>query len=288
MTEGVTEIGSISAQVMVNRDSNGIPHINASNERDLFIAQGYIQAQDRLFQMDLSRRQASGRLSEVIGDATVENDKYFRTLGLRRAADASYQSYSPEAKEVLGWFAESVNIYIKELKENGKWPVEFKILGYQPEEWTPVDSLTIGKYMAYDLGGHWESQAFRYYLLQNFPEEKAYDLFPSYPEEAPYIIAKSNLDIEKSFASVTTPPEFNGSNNWVVAGNKTASGKSILADDPHLSLGTPSIWYQMHLESPEMNVSGVIFAGIPGIILGHNELIAWGVTNAGPDVQDLI
>ncbi|WP_181782250.1 MULTISPECIES: penicillin acylase family protein [Cytobacillus] len=286
-TEGEVKIGSITADVRVNRDGNGIPHILADNERDLFIAQGYVQAQDRLFQMDLSRRQASGRLSEVIGEGAVENDKYFRTLGLRRAAEASYEAYSPEAKQILGWFAEGVNLYIKEVKENGKWPPEFSILGYKPEEWTPVDSLTIGKYMAYDLGGHWESQAFRYYLLQHFPEEKAYELFPSYPEEAPYIIGKHDLNIEESFANAITPPEFNGSNNWVAAGSKTASGKPILADDPHLSLSTPSIWYQMHLQSPEMNVSGVIFAGIPGIILGHNENIAWGVTNTGPDVQDL-
>lgn len=286
-TEGEIKIGSISADVRVNRDGNGVPHILADNERDLFIAQGYVQAQDRLFQMDLSRRQASGRLSEVIGEGAVENDKYFRTLGLRRAAEASYEAYSPEAKKILGWFAEGVNLYIKEVKDSGKWPPEFSILGYKPEEWTPVDSLTIGKYMAYDLGGHWESQAFRYYLLQHFPEDKAYELFPSYPEEAPYIIGKHNLNIEESFANAITPPEFNGSNNWAAAGSKTASGKPILADDPHLSLSTPSIWYQMHLQSPEMNVSGVIFAGIPGIILGHNENIAWGVTNTGPDVQDL-
>ncbi|KOP82562.1 penicillin acylase family protein [Cytobacillus solani] len=287
MTKGEITIGSISSPVKVTRDDSGVPHILAKNERDLYIAQGYIQAQDRLFQMDLSRRQASGRLSEVIGEATVENDKYFRTLGLKRAAEASYDQYSDEAKEILNWFAEGVNIYMKELEENGKWPIGFKLLGYQPEEWKPIDSLTIGKYMAYDLGGHWENQAFRYYLLQNFSEEKAYDLFPSYPADAPYIISSDKLDIEKSLASAIIPPEFNGSNNWVVSGVKTASGKPLLADDPHLSLSTPSIWYQMHLQSPEMNVSGVIFAGIPGIILGHNDQVAWGVTNTGPDVQDL-
>ena len=287
VTNGEVNIGSITSPVQVTRDDVGVPHILAKNERDLYIAQGYVQAQDRLFQMDLSRRQASGRLSEVIGEATVENDKYFRTLGLRRAAEVSYDQYSDEAKEILKWFAEGVNIYMKELEENGKWPIGFKLLGYEPEEWKPIDSLTIGKYMAYDLGGHWENQAFRYYLLQNFTEEKAYDLFPSYPADAPYIIGTEKLDIKKSLASAIIPPEFNGSNNWVVSGEKTASGKPLLADDPHLSLSTPSIWYQMHLQSPELNVSGVIFAGIPGIILGHNDQVAWGVTNTGPDVQDL-
>jgi penicillin G amidase len=286
-TKGEVQLAGLQESVQVTRDENGIPHISANNEDDLYVAQGYIQAQDRLFQMDLSRRQASGRLSEVVGSAALDNDKYFLTLGLRRAAEASYEEYSDTAKNVLEKFAEGVNLYIDELRENGKWPIEFKLLGYEPEEWTPTDSLTIGKYMAFDLGGHWENQAFRYFLLQNFPEEKAYDLFPSYPEDAPYIISKEDLNIESAFASAVIPHEFNGSNNWVVSGEKSESGKPILADDPHLSLATPSIWYQMHLQAPTLNVSGVIFAGIPGIILGHNEQVAWGVTNTGPDVQDL-
>ncbi|WP_404333151.1 penicillin acylase family protein [Mesobacillus maritimus] len=286
-TSGEMTLAGLSAPVQVIRDSYGVPHVKAKNEQDLYIAQGYIQAQDRLFQMDLSRRQASGRLSEVIGDSTVNNDKFFRTLGLRRAAEASYDQYTESGKAVLGWFADGVNLYMEELRKSNKWPVEFTLLGYKPEPWTPVDSLTIGKYMAHDLGGHWENQAFRQYLLQNFSEVEAYDLFPTYPEDAPFIISKAELDIEKSFASAVIPHEFNGSNNWVVSGDKTASGKPLLADDPHLGLATPSIWYQMHLEAPEVNVSGVIFAGIPGIILGHNEKIAWGVTNTGPDVQDL-
>lgn len=285
--DGELKVHGLQENVTVLRDKEGIPHIKAKSERDLFIAQGYVQAQDRMFQMDLSRRQASGRLSEVIGDATLKNDKYFRTLGLRRAAEASYSKYSPEAQKALTWFAEGVNAYIKERSQNGKWPVEFKLLGYQPEKWSPIDSLTIGKYMAFDLGGNWNSQAFRHYLLQNFPKEKALELFPSYPKNAPVILTEDEMNIEKSLAAAVVPNEFNGSNNWVVAGSKTKSGKPLLADDPHLSLATPSIWYQSHLEAPTMNVSGVIFAGIPGIILGHNEDIAWGVTNVGPDVQDL-
>ena len=286
-TEGELTLPGLLKPITVVRDSSGVPHVSAGNEHDLYLAQGYIQAQDRLFQMDLSRRQASGELSEVIGEKAVKNDKYFRTLGLRRAAESSYDAYTSEGKEALDVFAEGVNLYIAELEESGKWPVEFTLLGYEPEPWTPVDSLTIGKYMAFDLGGNWEDQAFRQYLLQNFPKEKAYDLFPSYPKEGPYNISKEDLDIEKSFAGAVIPYEFNGSNNWVVSGAKTETGKPLLADDPHLGLATPSVWYQMHLEAPTVNVSGVIFAGIPGIILGHNENVAWGVTNTGPDVQDL-
>ncbi len=284
---GEISLPGLSEQVTVIRDERGVPHIKAANEQDLYVAQGYIQAQDRLFQMDLSRRQASGRLSEVVGEAAVDKDKYFRTLGLRRAAEASVEVYSTTGMEVLNAFAKGVNLYIEELRENGKWPIEFTLLGYEPEDWSTIDSLTIGKFMAYDLGGHWEDQAFRYYLLQEFPEEKAYDLFPEYPANAPYIIGKNELDLSKQFAHVIIPHEFNGSNNWVVSGEKTASGKPLLADDPHLGLATPSIWFQMHLEADDVNVSGVIFAGIPGIILGHNEDVAWGVTNTGPDVQDL-
>ncbi|WP_175989110.1 penicillin acylase family protein [Bacillus sp. Marseille-Q1617] len=290
LTSGTIALNGLSQDVEVIRDEQGVPHISAETEKDLFIAQGYVQAQDRLFQMDLSRRQASGQLSEIIGKKTVERDKFFRTLGLKRAAEVSYTAYPDEAKQILEWYAEGVNAYMKEAEEEGRLPVEFTLLGYKPKKWTPIDSLTIGKYMAFDLGGHWHGQAFRYWALKNLSEDKAFDLFPSYPEGAPEILSsikELSIDIEDSFAGAVIPPEFNGSNNWVVSGEKTASGKPLLADDPHLSLGTPSIWYQMHLKAPEMNVSGVIFAGIPGIILGHNEKIAWGVTNTGPDVQDL-
>ncbi|WP_064093609.1 penicillin acylase family protein [Rossellomorea aquimaris] len=290
VTSGTISLSGLSEDVEVIRDRDGVPHILAENQRDLYIAQGYVQAQDRLFQMDLSRRQASGELSEVVGEKTVERDKFFRTLGLRRAAEVSYIAYPEEGKQLLQWYADGVNAYMEEARKEGRLPIEFTLLGYKPTKWSPVDSLTIGKYMAFDLGGHWQGQAFRYWALENLSEEKAYDVFPTYPKGAPTILSDIGgleIDLGQSFASAIIPPEFNGSNNWVVSGDKTTSGKPLLADDPHLSLGTPSIWYQMHLESPEVNVSGVIFAGIPGIILGHNEQIAWGVTNTGPDVQDL-
>jgi penicillin amidase len=288
--KGEVIVSGMNNAVEVTRDKNGVPHITAQSEKDLYIAQGYVQAQDRLFQMDLSRRQASGMLSEVVGVATIEKDKFFRTLGLRRAAEASYPEYNQSSKDAMQWFADGINAFMKKAKAEGTLPLEFKLLKYEPAEWTPIDSLTIGKYMAFDLGGHWSGQAFRYWALGTFPKEKAYDLFPSYPKDAPEILSayrEVDMNLEKSFASAVIPPEFNGSNNWAVSGEKSESGKPLLADDPHLSLATPSIWYQMHLQSDSMNVSGVIFAGVPGIILGHNDHIAWGVTNTGPDVQDL-
>ncbi|MBE4908412.1 penicillin acylase family protein [Bacillus luteolus] len=288
--DGELTVSGLENQVTVYRDENGVPHIEAQTERDLYIAQGYVTAQDRLFQMDLSRRQASGELSEVIGASTVDKDKFFRALGLRRAAEASYGIYSVEAQEVLNWYAEGVNAYINEAIESNSLPIEFTLAGYKPREWTAIDSLTIGKYMAYDLGGHWEGQAFRHHMAFVVPEDKLLELFPVYPEDGATVIQalKENpMDLTKSFATLDVPDEFNGSNNWVVSGDKTESGFPYLANDPHLSLATPSIWYEVHLNSPEVNVNGVIFAGIPGIILGRNEKIAWGVTNVGPDVQDL-
>ncbi|MGD7043159.1 penicillin acylase family protein [Jeotgalibacillus proteolyticus] len=288
VTEGELSVSALDAGVTVTRDDNGVPHINAESDADLYRAQGFVQAQDRMFQMDLARRQASGRLAEVVGEAAVETDRFFRTFSLRHAAEISYDGYGEEAKQVLAWYAEGVNAYMETAKEEGTLPFEFSILGYEPEPWSEVDSLTIGKYMAYDLSGNWSSLAFRHWAVGAFPEDKARELFITYPENAPAVIeANKNNPVDIAFGDLPLPPEHNGSNNWVVSGDRTESGEPLLADDPHLGLSTPSIWYQMHLTSPEQNVSGVIFAGIPGIILGHNDDVAWGVTNVGPDVQDL-
>ncbi|WHP41056.1 penicillin acylase family protein [Lysinibacillus capsici] len=288
--DGELAVTILDQDVTVTRDEKGVPHIFAKTDADLYRAQGYVQAQDRLFQMDLARRQASGRLSEIIGEATINTDKHFRTFSLRNAAETSLAAYDDESKQVLEWYAEGVNAFIAQAKESNTLSYEFALLGYEPEVWTVVDSLTIGKYMAYDLGGNWNTLAFRHWALQNFDEEKAKELFIKYPENASAIIEaniQNPVAVAGQFSAEMLPNEFNGSNNWVVSGDKTKSGTPILADDPHLGLSTPSIWYQMHLQSPQRNVSGVIFAGIPGIILGHNDEIAWGVTNVGPDVQDL-
>ncbi|MDR9856301.1 penicillin acylase family protein [Paenibacillus sp. VCA1] len=288
--KGKLQISGLEKPVTVWRDESGVPHIEADNEQDLYVAQGFVTAQDRMFQMDLSRRQASGQLSEVIGEKALDRDKFFRTFGLRRAAEVSLDAYSEESKKVLEWYADGVNQYIKQAKQSHSLPVEFTILGYEPAEWQPVDSLTIGKYMAYDLAGSWEGQAFRYAMAQQLSPAKFESLMPTYPKDGATIIQALKdhpVDLTALAAAAVTPDPFNGSNNWVVSGDKSASGKPMLANDPHLGLATPAIWYETHLKAPDLNVSGVIFAGVPGIILGHNEHIAWGVTNLGPDVQDL-
>ncbi|MGX4668664.1 penicillin acylase family protein [Cerasibacillus sp. JNUCC 74] len=285
--EGTIELPMLKKEVEIITDGQGVPQINAKNDHDLYMAQGYVQAQYRLFQMEMSRRQASGTLSEVVGEAAVDQDKYFRTVGLRRAAAQSYDVYSEEAKEILHAFAEGINAYINQAKEDSSLPIEFTIMGFEPKEWTALDSLTIGKYMAFDLGGHWERQAFHYFLLQNYNEKKAYDLFPSYPSHKPVIMEEEFVSVHDRLKKAIIPHELNGSNNWVISGEKTQTGLPLLANDPHLGLATPSIWIQMKLKTNQQQVSGVIFAGVPGIILGHNDKIAWGVTNTGPDVQQL-
>lgn len=284
--EGELTVPVLEQEVVVTRDEFGVPHIDASSDADLYRAQGYVQAQDRLFQMDLSRRQASGRLAEVVGEAAVTNDKFFRAFSLRYAAELSWDGYDAKSKKVLEWFAEGVNAFIEE----GNLSYEFTLLGYEPEQWTPIDSLTIGKYMAYDLGGNWNLLAFRHWAANNLSDAEFKELLVDYPEDARSIIEAnraSEVKIADALYLDAMPNEFNGSNNWVVSAEKSATGAPLLADDPHLGLSTPSIWYQMNLQSPEQNVSGVIFAGIPGIILGHNEHLAWGVTNVNPQVQDL-
>jgi penicillin G amidase len=294
-TTGEVKLPGLRAPVQVTRDSQGVPHIKAQNEHDLYMAQGYVTAQDRLFQMDMSRRLASGQLSEVVGKSALDKDKFFRTLGLRRAAERSYEAYSDEAKRILSAYAKGVNAYINEAKRNHRLPLEFTLSSYKPRPWTPVDSLIIGKYMAYDLGGKWKGQAFRYLMLMQYPQAKALDLFPP---ETDRTIPSGQLDVpsKRALSQLTAhlaktpfPAAYNGSNNWVISGSKTATGKPLLANDPHLGLHLPSIWYQttLSVSEPHRQVSGVVFAGVPGVILGHNEAIAWGVTNLAPDVEDL-
>lgn len=304
---GELRVPGLTAPVAVYRDARGVPHIEARNRRDLYLAQGYITAQDRLWQMDLSRRAASGRLAEVLGPSLLDTDKYFRTLLMRRSAERSVEAYSPWAREALDAYTAGVNAYIEAATTSGKLPVEFTILGYQPEPWTPVDSATIGKFMAYDLTDQMRAEVYYYLLRHKVGDGLAEDLLPVYPSNAPTILRHvagdttqraaslppddSRIDLTGLLATAVFPDEFVGSNNWVVSGKLTSSGKPLLANDPHLGVRTPSVWYQTHLVlnggEERLNVIGVTFPGAPGLVIGHNERIAWGVTNTNPDVQDL-
>lgn len=313
--DGTLRVPGLQSRVEVVRDAMGVPHIYASNVDDLFFAQGYVQAQDRLWQMEYNRRVGHGTLSEMFGATTIRQDRFLRTMGLGRAARADAAALSAEDRRPLEAFARGVTGFI-ELNRNNL-PLEFAILGTTPAPWQPVDTIAWGKVMAYNLSGNFEGELLRAALIEKLGATKAQELIPPYPATGPFIIPpevkeyKSQLSTANSSianASIGVPdlsaiaainatlglrgPDV-GSNNWVVGGAKTTTGKPLLANDPHLAIQMPSIWYVMGLhcvpktEECPYNVAGFTFPGVTGIVIGHNDRIAWGVTNVGPDVQDL-
>ena len=285
-TRGTLTLPGLHAQVEVYWEDRGVPHIYARNLHDLYMAQGYVTAQDHLWSMDLDRRAASGRLAEVLGAKLLPLDKHFRTLGLRRAAADSLELYQPETRAHLDAYAAGVNARIAE----GKLPPEFALLFYRPDPWTAVDTLSIGKYAAYGLGGNWEGELLRAQLVQAVGAEKAAELFWQKPDvEALQALEELPLpDVGGLLAiAAQTMIGATSSNAWVVAGSKSRTGAPILANDLHLPVRSPSIWYQTHLVGPDMDVSGVTFPGLPGILLGRNGAIAWGTAGLAADVQDL-
>ncbi|MGC8787257.1 MAG: penicillin acylase family protein [Anaerolineae bacterium] len=295
-TSGTLPIAGLQDRVEVYRDKWGVPHIYANNAHDLFFAQGYVHAQDRLWQMEFNRRIGAGRLSEVLGEATLKSDRFLRTIGLYRAAQADLQVLPPEVIAMLQAYADGVNAFISTHLD--RLPLEFALLGFKPEPWTPTDTLAWGKVMCLDLGGNWESELLRAKLISALGEEKVRELVPPYPEEGPFVIppeAKSYTywddELLDGYQQVKTllgmQGTYLGSNNWVVDGTKTVTGRPMLANDPHLGIQMPSIWYEIHLVGDGLDVVGASFPGAPGVIIGHNRYIAWGVTNVGPDVQDL-
>ncbi len=280
-TAGVLAVEGLQAPVEVIRDRWGVPHIYARTEHDLFFAQGYVHAQDRLWQMEVHRRTASGRLSEWFGDRTLATDRFLRTLGLRHAAALEWRLLSAETQAALRAYAEGVNTFLRQ--NRGRLPLEFLLLRTSPEPWSPIDSLAFGKLMAYELGGNWQTELLRVELQARLGPDGVARLLPPPLPGTPVIVgegASTRVGQHTAAAAV-------GSNNWVLSGQKTDTGKPYLANDPHLSIGFPSIWYTMHLVGGRYQVIGFTFPGVPGVVIGHNGHLAWGVTNANPDVQDL-
>lgn len=292
---GTLKIAGLLAPVTVYRDKSATPHIVAQNRHDLYFAQGYITATDRLFQIDATRRIASGKLSEVLGERFVETDKFYRNLTLRRAAEASVAAYPKDILEIMQAYADGVNAWINQAKKEKRLPPEFLLLRYEPEPWSLADSIIIVKFLAYNLSGNWFDEIWRYQLIERVGLDKAAELFPEYPADATTTMAyisQNHLPLEKLLATAQPPDPELGSNNWVLAGKKTATGLPLLANDPHLFTSAPAAWYQTHLvlkskEGEGLNVLGVAFAGMPGIVVGRNQHIAWGLTNLRADVQDL-
>jgi penicillin G amidase len=328
---GELQVAGLDGAVDIYRDGMGIPHIYAANVHDLFFAQGYVHAQDRFWQMDFWRHIGSGTLSEMFGKGQVETDAFLRTLGWRQLAEQEYKQLSPEAKAILDAYTEGVNAYIAE-REPVELSLEYLILtgllnrDYVVEPWTPVNSLTWGKAMAWDLGGNMDDEIERAILLKTLTPEQLGELYPPYPDDYPVIV--SEIGDQSSVNSEQLPVASHqwtvaseqlaavdyqslaknialldkvlgprgseiGSNSWVVSGKLTDTGKPLLANDMHLGIQMPSIWYENSLhclprdEACPFDVIGFSFAGVPGVVAGHNDRIAWGFTNLGPDVQDL-
>jgi penicillin amidase len=302
-TKGTLRLPGLLEQVDVFRDSYGVPHIYAANAHDLFMAQGFVHAQDRFWQMEFWRRSGSGTLSEILGSSALDSDRFIRTVGWHRTAAQELELYNETELSVLDAYAEGVNAYIEQ--NSGRLGLEFTVLGltgvsFDPEPWTPLNTLTYAKLMAWDLGGKRRAELTRAQIAARLGTESVNELMPPYHDDYPTIVV--DVVHEASLAAIPEDTfdlnflgfgEGIGSNNWVISGERTESGKPILADDTHLGIQMPSIWYEvgLHCEpiGPEcaFNVVGFSFASSPGVIIGHNDHIAWGVTNLGPDVQDL-
>ena len=317
--DGTLQVQGLSASVIVTRDGRGFPTITATSFDDLFFAQGYVTAQDRMFQMDGMRRFASGELAEVAGEGQVEHDRQQRILGIRQAAQKNLALATPEDREHLEAYARGVNACIA--SHRNRLPIEFRILGYAPKPWTPEDSLVIAAYMVQDLSSTPRHALTREKILAKLGPELTADLYVNTSwRERPPTVARPALDVngpaqdedededDDSGSSVTRllhiPKAFSpsdlfpngrffddevraiGSNNWVVSGAHTVSGKPLLSNDMHLGHQTPNLWYAAHLRCGQFDVAGVTLPGYPYVIAGHNQRIAWGFTNIGPTVED--
>jgi penicillin G amidase len=318
--QSTVTVKGLTDTVTVRRDQRSIPYIEAKTDASLYFVQGYVTASDRLWQMDLLRRVARGETAEIFGPAALEEDKRWRRFGFSNVAQESLAHLSPDLRAALASYADGVNAYIATLDDRSL-PVEFRILQYKPKPWAPADSVVIGKILADALSSTWRHDLVRA-SLTGLPKAKLDDLTN---QVTPYDVVLFGSDTRGggSLASLTTPrrlsrpglaasdqilsiasrqdeiresslrrigfyaEELAASNNWVISGKRTADGKPLLANDPHLFPSAPGIWYLTHLSTPAMRVAGVTFPGVPGIVLGHNEHFAWGATNVGPDVQDL-
>lgn len=326
-TDGEITVNGLNNTVTVHRDDMGVPHIYADNQYDLFFAQGYVHAQDRFWQMEFWRHVSQGRISEIAGEAAVSSDTFIRTMGWNRLGAetlAYYEEEAPEFIEILNAYSDGVNAYIEENRNS--LSVNQTIMGlvndpWEIEPWTPLHTVSWAVVMSDDLGGNWSDEIRRANLIKELGASTVANLQPTYPYDSrPAIVPTDALDLDdaeeesdedafKRSVDVLTAVDwqnvstqligskpdmgflgaspFAGSNNWVVSGDHTDTGLPLLANDPHLGIQMPAIWYEVGLHAPDYEVVGFSFAGVPGVIIGHNNHIAWGVTNVGPDVQDV-
>jgi penicillin amidase len=309
-TASTLRLAGLNSRVVVRRDERGIPYIEATNESDLYYAQGYVTASDRLFQMELFRRTARGELSEMFGSATLEEDKRHRTLGFAQLGEAQVALVPAKLRRSLEDYARGVNAYIDSLDAKAL-PPEFQILQLKPRPWTAADSLVGAKLFDESLSTTWQLDMMRA-AFSDLPQKQRDALFPetsphdvlligsdrgpqsqstsrfAVEAETLHAVARDAALMRRSLSRIGLYAQDNAaSNNWVISGSHTMTGKPLLANDPHLQASAPSIWYMVHLSMPGLRTAGVSVAGLPGIAIGHNEQIAWGVTSLEPDTQDL-
>jgi penicillin amidase len=334
--DGKAKVAGLQAEVTVERDNWGVPHIRAASLEDAVEAQGYVVAQDRLWQLDLLRRASRGQLSEILGPATLKIDKDFRNLNFSRAAERDFQQMNPESRKLLEAYARGVNRFIEQHQET--LPMEFTLLKYKPQPWQPTDSLVLTGYMYRTLTDTREREIQRALVTAKVGPELAKDLYSPESGMDHFVVGDPNVKdattsnaqddeddddqdemdyddlmraglMHPGLLDAMKEPDLTsyfahqvkewlregdddirgtlGSNNWVVSGAHTANGKPLLANDTHLELTIPSIWYEVHITAPGYNTKGVTFPGAPLVIIGHNDRIAWGFTNSGADVLDL-
>ncbi|MGZ9164187.1 MAG: penicillin acylase family protein, partial [Anaerolineales bacterium] len=320
--DGEIQLEGLNGSVDIYRDNIGIPHIYASTQHDLFFAQGYVHAQDRFWQMDFYRHVGAGRTAEMFGGGQVETDTFLKTLGWRNTAEKEYEAFSAESRAILTAYTEGVNAYLKD-HDGEALSLEYAILDllspdYKIEPWEPVNTLAWAKALAWDLRSNIDTEIERAVLLKTLTTKQVAELFPAYPDDHPVIVNQIGDETSASAAILTKAVDIPyetlavlqhntsllddvlgplsdgvGSNSWAVSGELTGTGMPLLANDPHLGIAMPSIWYQVDLHCKPKNdmcpyeVAGFSLAGAPGVIIGHNDRIAWGFTFASEDVMDL-
>jgi len=289
---GEQAVEGLQSQVHVYRDDYHIPHIIAQNEYDLFFAQGYITAQDRFWQMDLWRRMAGGNVSEILGSDFLKTDSLMLIVGIRRTARRIVPELSPESRRVFQAYTDGVNHYIQ--NHWNRLPMEFRILNYKPSPWTVEDCVTILRWIGWQFSSGWFSDCTMGAIVDQVGIQKAMELFPlSYQNSSP-VVSSKNISFADLFHELRLFDKGNpfqtchqGSNGWVVSGNRSVTGKPLLANDICFAYFNLSVLYEIHLTGGNLNVSGVSYPGMPMIIAGHNDRIAWGITNLAADCQDL-
>jgi len=291
--EGTVELKGLGAAVSIERDDGGIPHIFAESETDAYFALGYAMAQDRLFQMEFLRAAGNGSLSEILGESMLKSDKFLRRIMLRpRDVQALFKSNPPHVQAMLTHFIAGINSFIK---ADPDLPIEFRLLGHAPTLWTIGDMLAIIKLQSWQLSYNYDIELIYRQLNEKLGVENAAELFPYYSADHLKILDEFGAPTAGDRELISQANQLKellgtngGSNNWVVSGDRSVSGKPILSSDPHLhGSRIPGPWYFAHLNAPGLDVVGGFFPGLPTALIGHNRQIAWGLTNMGPDVQDL-